>query len=88
MDNRRLFLAALLSLGVIVVWQVFFPPPPPVSRQVEDGAAVAARMVDQLQVIHYAVSLGHHRRGNYEFGSHFCGRNGLSRRGNQHHAYT
>ena len=33
MDNRRLFLAALLSLAVIMVWQVLFPPPPPVSRQ-------------------------------------------------------
>lgn len=29
--------------------------------QVEDGANVAARMMKQLSVIHYAVSLGHHR---------------------------
>ena len=27
----------------------------------EDGAAVAARMVEKLNIIHYAVSLGHHR---------------------------
>ncbi|MEM8688797.1 MAG: aminotransferase class I/II-fold pyridoxal phosphate-dependent enzyme, partial [Pseudomonadota bacterium] len=31
------------------------------SFQVEDGAAVADRMTKELQVIHYAVSLGHHR---------------------------
>jgi methionine-gamma-lyase len=29
--------------------------------QVEDGPALADRMAKQLQVIHYAVSLGHHR---------------------------
>ena len=29
--------------------------------QVEDGAAVAQRMMRDLQVIHYAVSLGHQR---------------------------
>jgi methionine-gamma-lyase len=28
---------------------------------VEDGAALAKRMVERLQVVHYAVSLGHHR---------------------------
>jgi len=28
---------------------------------VEDGRAVAQRMVERLQVVHYAVSLGHHR---------------------------
>jgi methionine-gamma-lyase len=35
-----------------------------ISFQVGDGAtgqAVAQRMIDDLQVIHYAVSLGHHR---------------------------
>ncbi|HVS14952.1 MAG TPA: membrane protein insertase YidC [Thermoanaerobaculia bacterium] len=32
MDNRRLFLAALLSLGVLVLWQWLFPPPEPVER--------------------------------------------------------
>jgi YidC/Oxa1 family membrane protein insertase len=31
-DNRRLFLAALLSLGVLVLWQWLFPPPEPVQR--------------------------------------------------------
>ncbi len=31
------------------------------SFQVEDGAAVADRMAKELQIIHYAVSLGHHR---------------------------
>ncbi|MEO8504205.1 MAG: membrane protein insertase YidC [Acidobacteriota bacterium] len=27
MENRRLLLAAVLSLGVLIVWQVLFPPP-------------------------------------------------------------
>ncbi|HVS63630.1 MAG TPA: membrane protein insertase YidC [Thermoanaerobaculia bacterium] len=31
MDNRRLFLAALLSLGVLVLWQWMFAPPQPVA---------------------------------------------------------
>jgi methionine-gamma-lyase len=29
--------------------------------QVEDGPALARRMVEKLEVVHYAVSLGHHR---------------------------
>jgi cystathionine beta-lyase/cystathionine gamma-synthase len=29
--------------------------------EVEDGRTVAARMIDRLEVVHYAVSLGHHR---------------------------
>jgi methionine-gamma-lyase len=29
--------------------------------QVKDGPALAKRMVDKLEVVHYAVSLGHHR---------------------------
>lgn len=29
MDNKRLFIAALLSLGVLVIWQLLFPPPKP-----------------------------------------------------------
>lgn len=29
--------------------------------QVEDGLALAQRMVEKLEVVHYAVSLGHHR---------------------------
>ncbi|MDE2851267.1 MAG: membrane protein insertase YidC [Acidobacteriota bacterium] len=33
MDNRRLLLAALLSLGVLLLWSTFIaPPPPPVER--------------------------------------------------------
>ena len=32
MDNRRLLFAALLSLGVLLLWQVLFAPPPPVER--------------------------------------------------------
>jgi methionine-gamma-lyase len=28
---------------------------------VEDGRALATRMIDKLEVVHYAVSLGHHR---------------------------
>jgi methionine-gamma-lyase len=29
--------------------------------QVEDGEAVALRMMKELRLVHYAVSLGHHR---------------------------
>src|SRR4029453_4146613 len=29
--------------------------------QVRDGPALAKRMVEKLEVVHYAVSLGHHR---------------------------
>ena len=32
-----------------------------VTFQVEDGDAIADRMMKQLRVVHYAVSLGHHR---------------------------
>ncbi|MDR1344129.1 MAG: PLP-dependent aspartate aminotransferase family protein [Tannerellaceae bacterium] len=32
-----------------------------ISFQVENGKAVARNMADRLQIIHYAVSLGHHR---------------------------
>ncbi len=32
MDNRRLLLAAVLSLGVLLLWQALFAPPPPVER--------------------------------------------------------
>lgn len=35
MENQRLMLAALLSVVILVVWQVAFPPPPPVNKQVE-----------------------------------------------------
>jgi methionine-gamma-lyase len=39
------------------------------SFQVEDGPALAARMIDDLRVIHYAVSLGHHRSLVYWIGT-------------------
>lgn len=55
MDNKRLFLAALLSVGVLILWQSIFPaaPPPSVDRPVapiedrdlvetEPGAQVAS----------------------------------------------
>lgn len=29
MEQRRLVIAALLSLAVLIVWQIIFPPPPP-----------------------------------------------------------
>lgn len=32
-----------------------------VSFQVDDGEAIAKRMMERLRVVHYAVSLGHHR---------------------------
>jgi methionine-gamma-lyase len=39
------------------------------SFQVEDGPAVARKMIDDLRVIHYAVSLGHHRSLVYWIGT-------------------
>ena len=39
------------------------------SFQVEDGPAVARKMIDELLVIHYAVSLGHHRSLVYWIGT-------------------
>ena len=40
MDSRRLLLAAVLSLGVLLLWQALFAPPPPVERApVETGRA-------------------------------------------------
>jgi methionine-gamma-lyase len=39
------------------------------SFQVDDGPAVAAAMIDKLRVIHYAVSLGHHRSLVYWIGT-------------------
>jgi methionine-gamma-lyase len=39
------------------------------SFQVEDGPGVARRMIDGLRVIHYAVSLGHHRSLIYWIGT-------------------
>ena len=52
MDSRRLLLAAVLSLGVLLLWQFLFAPPPPVERppveirgaeQALDGGAAAER---------------------------------------------
>jgi methionine-gamma-lyase len=39
------------------------------SFQVADGQALAQRMIDDLRVIHYAVSLGHHRSLIYWIGT-------------------
>ena len=39
------------------------------SFQVEDGPAVARSMIERLRVIHYAVSLGHHRSLVYWIGT-------------------
>ena len=39
------------------------------SFQVDDGPAVARRMIDGLRVIHYAASLGHHRSLIYWIGT-------------------
>lgn len=39
------------------------------SFQVEDGPGIARRMIDELRVIHYAVSLGHHRSLVYWIGT-------------------
>jgi len=44
-ENRRLFLAALLSLGVLLLWQLVFQPPPPVRTppsEVESQAPAAS----------------------------------------------
>lgn len=46
MDNRRLLLAALLSMAVLFVWNEIFPPPepvrPPAPPTIEESAAEAA----------------------------------------------
>ena len=42
MDNRRLLIAALLSVGVLFLWQVLFPPPEPPQRPAEAPASAAA----------------------------------------------
>ncbi|GMU64747.1 MAG: hypothetical protein AMXMBFR36_10210 [Acidobacteriota bacterium] len=39
MDNRRLFLAAILSMAVLFLWQVLFPPPEPAPRPAAVPAA-------------------------------------------------
>jgi methionine-gamma-lyase len=40
-----------------------------IAFQVDDGPGLAARMAEQLEVIHYAVSLGHHRSLIYWIGT-------------------
>ncbi|MEM6702629.1 MAG: membrane protein insertase YidC [Acidobacteriota bacterium] len=50
MENRRLFLAALLSLGVIVLWQILFPPPVPVADPVSDGPAAEISVAEEQVV--------------------------------------
>ena len=40
-----------------------------ISFQVANGPATAARMAEKLQIIHYAVSLGHHRSLIYWIGT-------------------
>jgi methionine-gamma-lyase len=40
-----------------------------IAFQAADGEALAARMMKELQVIHYAVSLGHHRSLVYWLGT-------------------
>lgn len=42
MDNRRLFLAAILSMAVLFLWQVLFPPPEPAPRPVAVPSATEA----------------------------------------------
>jgi YidC/Oxa1 family membrane protein insertase len=38
METRRLLVAALLSMAVLLLWQKFFPPPAPVSAPAEEAA--------------------------------------------------
>ena len=45
MDNRRLFLAALLSLAVLFLWQWIFPPEKPQPSQPVEQSAVG--LVDE-----------------------------------------
>ena len=40
-----------------------------IAFQVDDGPAVAERMMKELRVVHYAVSLGHHRSLIYWLGT-------------------
>lgn len=64
MDDRRLLFAALLSLGVLILWQVVFPPPeppqrPPVEPALEEVAArePAAPEVAQTSPLPVGVAL-------------------------------
>ena len=42
MDNKRLLIAAALSMAVLFGWQLIFPPPPPAERPAPAVAATAA----------------------------------------------
>jgi len=42
LDNRRLLLAALLSMGILFLWQVMFPPPEPPRRPAAPTQAAEA----------------------------------------------
>ena len=42
MDNRRLLLAALLSLGVLLLWSTFVAPPPPPVERAPEGTPIGA----------------------------------------------
>jgi YidC/Oxa1 family membrane protein insertase len=44
LDDRRLLVAALLSLGVLILWQVAFPPPEPPAQP---APAVLERLADE-----------------------------------------
>jgi YidC/Oxa1 family membrane protein insertase len=45
LDNRRLLLAAALSLGVLIGWQILFPGEPPAPRPAATAPAVASAPV-------------------------------------------
>jgi methionine-gamma-lyase len=57
------------------------------SFQVEDGPAVARKMIDELRVIHYAVSLGHHRSLVYWIGTDQIMESSYRLEGEQLHAF-
>ena len=44
MDNRRTFLAAMLSISVLIIWNYLFPPPPPAKKPTttDPGASVSS----------------------------------------------
>ena len=44
MDSRRLLLAAVLSLGVLLLWQFLFAPPPPVDRAPAETAGAGGAL--------------------------------------------
>jgi YidC/Oxa1 family membrane protein insertase len=42
LDNRRLLLAAVLSMGILLAWQYLFPPPEPVRQPLPPETSLAA----------------------------------------------